>query len=243
MICSLQLYCKRCVRTSDGAGEENPRVNGIINEDKARMQLLDLCEALNDYERGVIRAIVGLIPEIYDCDMKSFSNFVADEHETANNNRPDYKVDVYNAYQYAYTNVYGEVKPSKNISSSLLAHDFCRVAVFCKDACDQLKLDHVIGFQVTGPTIIWFVMHLKYDKVYTFTEITAIDIPMKKSELLNLVGRLDDLVLLIKIHKTLCCPVATSIDNLRCPTHSTWYTGDFTQTSNKKRKASFPLGN
>ncbi|KAG1441975.1 hypothetical protein G6F46_013188 [Rhizopus delemar] len=167
------------------------------------------------------------------------SNVVADEHETANNNRPDYKVDVYDAYQYAYTNVYGEVKSAKNVSLPLLAHDFCRVAIFCKDACDKLKLGHVIG-----PSIIWFVMQLGYDKIYTFTEIAAIDIPMKKSELLNLVGRLDDMVLLIKIHKTLCCPVTTSIDDFRCPTHSAWYTGDYAERiTNKKGKASFSLGN
>lgn len=78
------------------------------------------------------------------------SNVVADEHEAANNNRPDYKVDVYDAYQYAYTNVYGEVKSAKNVSLPLLAHDFCRVAIFCKDACDKLKLGHVIGFQAIG---------------------------------------------------------------------------------------------
>lgn len=35
-------------------------IDDVINEDKARMQLLDLCETLNDYERGVVRAIVGL---------------------------------------------------------------------------------------------------------------------------------------------------------------------------------------
>lgn len=75
---------------------------------------------------------------------------MADENATINNNRPDYKVDVYEAYEYAYTNVYGEIKPTKNISSSLLVNNFFRVAIFCKDTCDELKLDHVIDFQVPG---------------------------------------------------------------------------------------------
>ncbi|KAG0169398.1 hypothetical protein DFQ30_003671 [Apophysomyces sp. BC1015] len=236
------------------------------------MQLLDLCETLNDYERGPVRAIIGLIPAIYDCNMRALSeahfsasyihplmtglfsckrpskvahcpNTVADENATINNNRPDYKVDVYEAYEYAYTNVYGEIKPTKNISSSLLVNDFCRVAIFCNDACDELKLDHIIGFQVAGPSITWFGMHLQQDQLYTFTEIAAIDIPMKKSELLNLVGRLDDLMLVVKIHKTLCSPSTTIADNLRCPTHPLWYAGNGSETkSNKKRKVSLTLG-
>ncbi|KAL1929534.1 hypothetical protein VTP01DRAFT_1672 [Rhizomucor pusillus] len=177
-------------------------IDDVIDEDKVRMQLLDLCETLNDYERGVLCAIVGLIPTIYDCNMRSLSeahfsasyihplmtglfsckrpskvahssNIVADENATISNNRPDYKVDVYEAYEYAYTNVYGEIKLSKNISSSLLVNDFCRVAISCKDACDELKMLLVSKLQ---------------DQLYTFTEIAAIDIPMKKSELLNFVG-------------------------------------------------------
>lgn len=78
------------------------------------------------------------------------SNLVPDEQSESNVNRPDYKVDVYQAYKYLYTNVYGEIKASKSISSSLLANDFCRITIFCKDALDQQKLNHTIGFQVTG---------------------------------------------------------------------------------------------
>lgn len=86
-------------------------------------------------------------------------------------------------------------------------------------------------------------MHLQQDQLYTFTEIAAIDIPMKKSELLNFVGRLDDLMLVVKIHKTLCSPSTTIADNLRCPTHPLWYAGNRSETkSNKKRKVSLTLG-
>ncbi|KAI9004285.1 hypothetical protein CLU79DRAFT_713739, partial [Phycomyces nitens] len=217
-------------------------IDDVINEDKARMQLLGLCESLNDYERGVVRAIVGFSEPFFFFSFDS-SNVVADENATINNNRPDYKVDIYEAYEYAYTNVYGEIKPTKNTSSLLLVNYFCRVAIFCKDACDEKELDHTIGFQVAGPTITWFGMHLQHDQLYTFTEIAAIDIPMKRSELLNLVGRLDDLLLVVKAHKTLCYPSTTITDNLRCPTHPLWYAGNWSETKfNRKRKVSLTLG-
>ncbi|CAO3694726.1 unnamed protein product [Rhizopus stolonifer] len=151
-------------------------VNDQLDEDSARMQLLGICKSLNEEERGVIRAIVGLIPALYDCDMKivselhfsaSFvhpfiqgllpskqppnvphcSNIIPDEHKT---HRPDYKIDIYEAYQYAYTNLYGEIKPSKDISPTLLVNDFYRVAIFCKDAMDRFNLENALGFHFAG---------------------------------------------------------------------------------------------
>lgn len=78
------------------------------------------------------------------------SNILADEQKTSNKCRPDYKVDIYEAYQYTYTNVYGEIKPTKDISPTLLINDFYRIAIFCKDALDSFKIEHSIGFQVAG---------------------------------------------------------------------------------------------
>ncbi|KAI8379714.1 uncharacterized protein BYT42DRAFT_546021 [Radiomyces spectabilis] len=45
-------------------------IDNVINEDKAIIQLLDLCATLNEYEQCVVRAITG------------FSNIVADENAT-----------------------------------------------------------------------------------------------------------------------------------------------------------------
>jgi hypothetical protein len=76
------------------------------------------------------------------------SNIIPDEHET---HQPDYKIDIYEAYQYAYTNVFREIKPSKDISATRLIKDFYRVAIFCKDAVeDQFNLENVLGFHFAG---------------------------------------------------------------------------------------------
>lgn len=53
-------------------------------------------------------------------------------------------------------------------------------------------------FYQTGSSLTWFVMTIQHDQFYTFTEVASLDIPMKKEELLNLVGILDDLVLVSK---------------------------------------------
>jgi hypothetical protein len=77
------------------------------------------------------------------------SKLIADEQDTLNKNRSDYKVNVYEAYNYSYTNVYGEIKPSKDGSPPLLVNDLYRVAIFSKDAVDKFNLKTVFGFQAT----------------------------------------------------------------------------------------------
>lgn len=86
-------------------------------------------------------------------------------------------------------------------------------------------------------------MKLCYSQLYAFTEIASLDIPMKKSDLLNLVGRLDDLKLISKIHKTLCDTSPTDLTDLRCPTLSATYFNDFSSNmASKKRKVGLTLG-
>ncbi|KAG1152072.1 hypothetical protein G6F37_000590 [Rhizopus arrhizus] len=105
------------------------------------------------------------------------SNLLADEQDTPNKNRPDYKIDIYEAYGYSYTNVYDEIKSSKNISLTLLVNAFYRVTIFSNDAIDKFNLRTVIGFQAAGPSITWLAMNLAFEKMYTFTEIVSMDIP------------------------------------------------------------------
>jgi hypothetical protein len=87
-------------------------------------------------------------------------------------------------------------------------------------------------------------MYLMSNQLYTFTELASFNIPLKKCELLNLIGHLDDMLLVSKIHKTLCSATTENQDHLRCPTHSGWYTREFMQSrESKKRKLSLSLGN
>ncbi|CAO3587128.1 unnamed protein product [Absidia cylindrospora] len=123
----------------------NAYVKDDINDDAARIQLLQLCADLKDEERHVIQAIVELIPTLYNCNLKPLSenhlssscvhpflhglfsskappkvahcsNLIVDEDNTNNNRRPDYRIDVYESYEYAYTTAYGEIKASMDAS-------------------------------------------------------------------------------------------------------------------------------
>lgn len=73
-----------------------------------------------------------------------------EELENRYNKRPDYKVDMYRSYEYQYTNVYDEIKASKDIETGHLDLDFHHVVTFCKNSIDKSSLDTSIGFQVAG---------------------------------------------------------------------------------------------
>ncbi|KAG0775427.1 hypothetical protein G6F22_013311 [Rhizopus arrhizus] len=106
------------------------------------IQLLQLCDDLKDEERHVLQAIVELISSLYDCNMKTpseshlassyvhpfihglfsskhpskiahCSNLMVDEQTSTNTRRPDYKTDVYESYEFAYTTNLGKLKPTK----------------------------------------------------------------------------------------------------------------------------------
>jgi hypothetical protein len=86
-------------------------------------------------------------------------------------------------------------------------------------------------------------MNLQYKHHYTFTEIVSLEIPLKKSDLLNLVGRFDDLTTLSYIHDNLCTPSTRDISHLRIETSQYSYVCDgLDQSKTKKRKISLSLG-
>lgn len=61
-------------------------------------------------------------------------------------------------------------------------------------------------------------MNLAYENMYVFTEIASMEIPLKKFELPSLLGQLDDMHLISKMHKAVHVPVSNSSEHLKCPT-------------------------
>jgi hypothetical protein len=168
------------------------------------------------------------------------SNTVPDER-SGSDNCPDYKVDIYTpGYKHNYTNVYGEMKPTVSMSPTLIVNDFYRLAIFAKDALDIFHLRQSLAFQAIGKTITFFVMSLSHPQLYTFTELARIQIPTKKSDLLNFIGHLNNLAFISSVHKNDCVPLESNLDDLRCDTLSTAYV-EGCQVKLTSKKRSFAL--
>ncbi|KAI9484770.1 hypothetical protein BDB00DRAFT_878486 [Zychaea mexicana] len=217
-------------------------VDEIITETRAKIELLSLCVPdvtpppqdyiePTEYECAVIMAIVALLSNLYDCDMKPLSeahltssyihpfmhgllsakkpskvahlsNIVPEEFDDAVN-RPDYKIDVYvsSGYWFSYTNAYGEVKKSRNVSVTLLAKGFYRLCIFSKEAIDRYNLRNVLSFQVTANSVKFFTMQLEFPFLYTVTELVRLHIPTKKCDLLDLMGHVDNLLFVASLYR------------------------------------------
>ncbi|KAG1305208.1 hypothetical protein G6F64_008561 [Rhizopus arrhizus] len=223
-----------------------------------------------EYECAVIMAIVALLSYLYDCDMKPLSeahltasyvhpfmhgllsakkpskvahcsNIVPEEFDDAVD-RPDYKIDVYasSGYRFSYTNAYGEVKKSSNVSVTLLAKDFYRLCIFSKEAIDRYNLRNVLSFQVTANSVTFFTMQLEFPFLYTITELVRLRIPTKKCDLLDLMGHMDNLLFVASLYRDHCVVSEDDLSPWRCDTLSSAYL-DVVKNKLAPRKRTFNL--
>ncbi|KAI9485360.1 MAG: hypothetical protein EXX96DRAFT_624838 [Benjaminiella poitrasii] len=198
-------------------------------------------------------AIVALLSYLYDCDMKPLSeahltssyvhtfmhglipakkpskvahcsNIVSEEIDDAVD-RPDYNVDVYasSGYRFSYTNAYGEIKKSSNVSVTLLAKDFYRLCIFSKEAIDLYNPKNVLFFQVTSNSVTFFTTQLEYPFLYTVTELVRLGIPTKKYDLLDLMGHVDNLLLVAALYRDHCVVSEDDLTPWHCDTLSSAY--------------------
>ncbi|CAO3661607.1 hypothetical protein CU097_006856 [Rhizopus azygosporus] len=63
--------------------------------------------------------------------------------------------------------------------------------------------------------------------LYTFTELASFGISLKKCQPLNLIDHLYNMLVVPKLHNTICSTTREDQDHLRCPTYSDWYTREF----------------
>ncbi|ORE04590.1 hypothetical protein BCV72DRAFT_277515, partial [Rhizopus microsporus var. microsporus] len=64
----------------------------------------------------------------------------------------------------------------------------------------------MLAFQAIGNRVVFYVMPLPFPQLYAFTELAPFNIPMKKSDLVDLVGQLDNLIFISAVHKDYCLP-------------------------------------
>ncbi|KAG0940447.1 hypothetical protein G6F57_008442 [Rhizopus arrhizus] len=223
-----------------------------------------------EYECAVIMTIVALLSYLYDCDMKPLSeahltasyvhpfmhgllsakkpskvahcsNIVPEEFDDAVD-RPDYKIDVYasSGYRFSYTNAYGEVKKSSNVSVTLLAKDFYRLCIFSKEAIDRYNLRNVLSFQVTANSVTFFTMQLEFPFLYTITELVRLRIPTKKCDLLDLMGHMDNLLFVASLYRDHCVVSEDDLPPWRCDTLFSAYL-DVVKNKLAPRKRTFNL--
>ncbi|EIE84086.1 hypothetical protein RO3G_08791 [Rhizopus delemar RA 99-880] len=77
---------------------------------------------------------------------------------------------------------------------------FYRLCIFSKEAIDRYSLRNTISFQVTASSVQFFTMQLEFPFLYTVTELARLRIPTRKCDLLDLMGRVDNLLFVASLY-------------------------------------------
>lgn len=121
------------------------------------------------------------------------------EADDTTGKRPNYIVDVYKQYQYAYPSCFGEIKIEK-ANYVLKVFDFYRLAVFGRHAIENHNLNGIICFQTIGSLVTFYYMLPRAD-FFIFLEVTSIKIPMVKRDIVSIITHLDDMLSLVCLHE------------------------------------------
>ncbi|KAG0757004.1 hypothetical protein G6F57_002552 [Rhizopus arrhizus] len=194
---------------------------------KTRHDLISLAEKSTGQERNVVLAVESLIPAMADVDLRTISeNHLAasyihpvmqslfsiacnnkvshcsntlPEVDDTTGKRPDYIVDVYERYQYAYSSCFGEIKIEK-ANETLKVLDFYRLAIFGRNAIESHNLNGIICFQTIGSLVTFYYMLPRAD-FFIFLEVTSIKIPLVKRDIVSIITHLDDMLSLVCLHE------------------------------------------
>ncbi|KAI9003064.1 hypothetical protein CLU79DRAFT_829917 [Phycomyces nitens] len=107
---------------------------------------------------------------------------------------------------------FGEAKPAHQGSNHYsVCRDLLRVSVFCKDALDTQKMMGIMGLQIVGRTITFYILVLPSSGLYIMHELAKIKIPDCLNDLSKLVTDISDVLLVLDVFDRICIP---SVD---CP--------------------------
>ncbi|KAG1645846.1 hypothetical protein G6F44_001416 [Rhizopus delemar] len=97
--------------------------------------------------------------------------------------RPDAVISEKPQLKFGSSVGYGEAKAQQGCYSKLLCLDMLRLAIFTKNAIDVSKLDGVLGFQIHGFNITFYINQVTAKGIYTFKEIAHIRFPQSLEDL------------------------------------------------------------
>ncbi|KAI9020956.1 hypothetical protein CLU79DRAFT_703594 [Phycomyces nitens] len=100
---------------------------------------------------------------------------------------------------------YGEAKPaSRDSDHYLVCMDLVRVAVLSKEALNEQSLDGVLGIQIVGRTLMFYVLLLPEEGVYTLLKLAEVKIPDSLQSLSHLVMDVSNILSVMDVFDRLC---------------------------------------
>lgn len=139
-----------------------------VNESELNTRFVDpfLCGLFDDPEEGVFLRWTNDI------------TVEARKNETLWTRRPDLTITSLKGVKWSTSHGYGEVKPvCHKANNFLLSNDLIRVAIFCKNALDAQNLEGILGLQIIGRSITFYLLVLPSKDLYVMYELGTLQLP------------------------------------------------------------------
>ncbi|KAG2182612.1 hypothetical protein INT44_005591 [Umbelopsis vinacea] len=112
----------------------------------------------------------------------------ARQHEDLSNNRPDICISRLHGMTWASNLGYGEAKSAMQGGNNYsICRDLLRIGIFCKNALDAYDMESVLGLQVIGRTVTFYVLVLPSTGLYVMYELEKIKLPSCLDDLTKLI--------------------------------------------------------
>ncbi|KAG1450092.1 hypothetical protein G6F46_010624 [Rhizopus delemar] len=110
-----------------------------------------------------------------------------------------------NISKWSTSHGYGEVKPvCHEANSFLLSNDLIRVAIFCKNALDSQNLEGILGLQIIGRSITFYLLVLPSEGLYVMYELGTLQLPNNLCDLRKLLMDMPLSLLVLDVFHRLC---------------------------------------
>ncbi|KAI9006738.1 hypothetical protein CLU79DRAFT_779276 [Phycomyces nitens] len=131
--------------------------------------------------------------------------------------RPDLCITKSLDHKWHHDSGFGEAKTAKmGESMYLVCKDLWRITIFCKDTMDSQNMQGIIGIQILGRLITFYVMVLPATGLYVMLELAELKIPDSLEELPKLVLDISRILKVLDVFNRVCVPLTDSALNNQC---------------------------
>lgn len=132
----------------------------------------------------------------------------ARQHEdVSTKRRPDICISRLHGTTWASNHAYGEAKSAAlGGSNYAICRDLLRVGVFCKNALDAQNMEGVLGIQVIGRMVTFYILVLPSTGLYVMYELQKIKIPSCLDDLTKLIVDMPRICRVLETFNRICKP-------------------------------------
>lgn len=119
----------------------------------------------------------------------------------------------------------------------MICRDLLRIATFCKNALDMQTMMGVMGLQVIGRTVTFYILVLPSSGLFVLYELAKVKIPDCLDDLPKLIIDISNVLLVLDVFDRLCIPSIDSphSERQRPTISSSNFNKLFSASQNRKR--------